>query len=132
MLSSKSRHNPAFELYVRHLLMSCVLRISGPSMNATLSKISLEPYRVEESMAHLEVSEADFGDFVVQIKDAISFLKSHIEDVKLMMGERNTSGVLDFAIEGRDVAVQNDNFPAELVREAGCLGLALELSHYSI
>jgi hypothetical protein len=101
-------------------------------MNATLSKISLEPYRVEESTAHFEVSEADFGDFVVQIKDAISFLKSHMEDVKLMMGEPNTSGVLDFAIEWRDVAVQNDNFPAELVREAGSLGLALELSHYPI
>lgn len=112
--------------------MSCVLRISGPGMNATLSKISLEPYRVEENTAHFDVSEADFGNFVVQIKDAISFLKSHMEDVKLMMGEPNTSGVLDFAIEWRDVAVQNDNFPAELVRKAGSLGLALELSHYPI
>lgn len=47
-----------------------------------------------------------------------------------MMSEPNTNGALDFAIEWRNVAVQNDNFPAELVLEAGSLGLALEVSHY--
>ena len=110
--------------------MSCVLRISGPGINAALSKISLEPYRNEEGTIHFEVSEADFGHFTAQIKDSISFLQTHIADVKLMMSEPGTRGILDFAIEWRDVAVQVDNFPVALVREAGSLGLALEISHY--
>ncbi len=112
--------------------MSCVLRISGPGINAALSKISLEPYRNEGGTIHFEVSEADFGDFTAQIKDSIFFLQLHMADVKLMMSIPDTRGALDFAIEWRDVAVQVDNFPVELVREAGNLGLALEISHYPI
>lgn len=110
--------------------MSCVLRISGPDVKASLSKISLEPFRVENGAAHFDVSKADFDDFKTQIQDAISFLQAHRADVRLMMSEQAASGVLDFAIEWRDVAAQFDNFPAALVREAGNLGLALELSHY--
>jgi len=110
--------------------MSCVLRISGPDVNASLSKISLKAFRVENGAAHFDVSEADFDDFKAQIKDAIAFLQSHRADVQLMMSEPDASGVLDFAIEWRDVAVQFDSFPAALVREAGSLGLELELSHY--
>lgn len=112
--------------------MSCVLRVSGPSLNASLSKISLEPYRLEDGVAHFDVSDADFSDFQAQVKDAISFLQSHMADVKLMMSETGASGVLDFAIEWRAVSVQFDCFPAALVREAGSLGLALELSHYPV
>ena len=110
--------------------MSCVLRISGPGVKASLLKISLEPFRVESESAHFDVSEADFGEFNAQIKDAIAFLQLHRADVKLMMNEPSATGVLDFAIEWRDVAAQFDNFPATLVREAGNLGLSLELSHY--
>ena len=110
--------------------MSCVLRISGLGINELLSKISLEAYRVEDDCAHFLVSEADFDDFKSQIKDAISFLQSHRADVSLMMGKPDVNGVLDFAIEWRDVAFQFDTFPAEIVREAGNFGLSLELSHY--
>jgi hypothetical protein len=99
-------------------------------VSASLSKISLEPFRVENESAHFDVSEADFGEFKAQIEDAIAFLQFHNADVKLMMGEPGASGALDFAIEWRDVAAQFDNFPATLVREAGNLGLSLELSHY--
>ena len=110
--------------------MSCILRISGSGVKASLSKISLEPFRVENGAAHFDVSEADFDDFKTQIKDAIAFLQSHRADVQLMLSDSEANGVLDFAIEWRDVAVQFDNFPAALVREAGGLGLELELSHY--
>lgn len=112
--------------------MSCVLRVSGPGVKASLAKISLKPYRVEDGAAHFEVSDADFSDFKAQVKDAIDFLQSQMTDVKLMMSEPDASGVLDFAIEWRDVSVQFDSFPAALVREAGSLGLALELSHYPV
>ena len=37
---------------------------------------------------------------------------------------------LDFGIERRDVAVQCDRLPEELIRLAGTLGLGIELSHY--
>ncbi len=37
---------------------------------------------------------------------------------------------LDFGIERRDVAVQCDRLPPELVRLAGSLGLGIELSQY--
>lgn len=110
--------------------MSCVLRISWPGAEASLPKISLEPYRVEDGVAHIDISDADFNDFKAQVKDAIAFLQSHRADVNLLMSKPNASGVLDFAIEWRDVSVQFDSFPAALVREAGSLGLALELSHY--
>lgn len=85
--------------------MSCILRTSGPSINTALSKIALKPYRMEGSTAHFDVSKAEFGDFAGQIKDAIAFLHSHKDDVKLIMDYANTTGVLDFAIESRDVAV---------------------------
>ena len=110
--------------------MSCVLRISYPDVTTLLSKLSLAPFRVENESAHFDVSEADFGEFKAQIEDAIVFLQSHRTDIKLMMSEPGASGVLDFAIEWRDDVAQFDNFPATLVREAGNLGLSLELSHY--
>jgi hypothetical protein len=99
-------------------------------VKSSLSKISLEPFRVENEAVHFNVSEADFGEFKAQIEDAISFLHLHNADVKLLMGDPGANGVLDFAIEWREVAVQFDSFPATLVREAGNLGLSLELSHY--
>ena len=110
--------------------MSCVLRISWPGAEASLPNLSLEPYRVEDGVAHFDVSDADFNDFKAQINDAIAFLQSHRADVHLLMSKPNASGVLDFAIEWRDVSAQFDSFPAALVREAGNLGLALVLSHY--
>jgi hypothetical protein len=112
--------------------MSCVLRISGSNLSESLSKISLEAYRVENNCAHFTVSEADFDDFKAQIKDAISFLQLYSADVTLLMGNPDASGVLDFAIEWRDVIFQFDTFPAEIVRVAGSFGLSLELSHYPV
>jgi hypothetical protein len=110
--------------------MSCVLRISGARVKASLSKITLVPYRLEGETAHFEVSAADlsaespvrrelsavspvrrdFFEFQSQITNAITFLQSHKQDLKRLMGESGTSGVLDFAIEWRDVAVQFDHF----------------------
>jgi len=76
------------------------------------------------------VSEAEFDDFKAKTKETIAFLHSQRTDIVLMMSAYNASGVLDFAIEWRDVAIQSDKFPAALVREAGSLGLELELTHY--
>jgi len=90
----------------------------------------LKPYRIENGVAYFNVSEAGFGDLAAQVDDAIEFLRANTAELALMINEDSASGVLDFAIEWRDAAVQYDSFPADLVRAAGNLGLALELSHY--
>ncbi len=95
-----------------------------------LLRMVLKPYRIENSVAHFNVSEAGFGDLATQADDAIEFLRANTTELSLMISENGASGVLDFSIKWRDVAVQYDRFPAELVRAAGKLGLALELSHY--
>lgn len=105
--------------------MSCVLRVSA----ADLSTCSLVPYRFESGSAHFQISEASFDDVKSQIRDAVRFLRANQEQLKNVMGP-DASGVLDFAVEWRDVAIQCDVFPPELVREAGRLGLALQFSHY--
>ena len=106
--------------------MSCVLRMSA----ANLSIDGLVPYRVENGTEHFQVSEAGFNDVKSQIVDAVTFLRANQEHLQNAMGQPGANGVLDFAVEWREVAVQCDGFPADLVREAGRLGLALEFSHY--
>jgi len=112
--------------------MSSVLRFSCEKLEAALQRISLAPYRVDAGVAYFDVSDADLNDLAGQITDAIAFLQAHREDITLLMSASGGRGTLDFAVEWRDVAVQYDSFPAELVREAGGLGLALELSHYPV
>lgn len=110
--------------------MSCVLRISTPDGTGIAASAVLKPYRVSGDTAHFQVSNADFDAFDQQINDAIRFLQAHEADIKQMLSDSQGTGVLDFAIEWRDVAIQYDSIPAELVRLAGRLGLAFELSHY--
>ena len=111
--------------------MSCVLRITTSNPRTDWSKVVLQPYRVEGHTAHFDVSERDFDDFMGQVNDAISFLSSNGIFVSALMSEAD-GGVLDFAVEWRNLAAQNETFPSELVRIAGSLGLALELSHYRV
>lgn len=110
--------------------MSCVLRISIPDGTGTVSSAALKPYRVSGNTSHFHVSSAGFEAFGQQIDDALRFLHAHETDVKQMLSASQVTGILDFAIEWRDVAIQYDSIPAELVRVAGSLGLALEISHY--
>ncbi len=112
--------------------MTCVLRISTPDGTGTASSAALKPYRISGNTAHFHVSNADFDAFGQQIDDAIRFLHAHEADVKQMLSTAQATGVLDFAIEWRDVAVRVDSIPSELVRLAGSLGLALEISHYPV
>jgi hypothetical protein len=106
--------------------MSCVLRIS---VTDPLT-YGLQPYRIENGTAHIRVSDAGFDDVKTQISDAVAFLQSNQEQLRNAMGQLDARGVLDFAVEWRDVAIQSDAFSADLVREAGLLGLALEFTHY--
>jgi len=83
------------------------------------------------SGARYIVSEADFDEFERQKLDAIEFLKRNGDQIQELMNLSGIDGAdLDFGIYRRDVPVQCDNFPAELVKLAGIFGLGLEISHY--
>jgi hypothetical protein len=110
--------------------VSCVLRISAQHLADRVSRLSLKPYRMERGTAHFDVSAANFDDFTRQVSEAIAFLRTNARELKSLMSEPDASGVLDFAVERRDVGAQFDAFPAILVREAASLGLALEMSRY--
>ncbi len=94
------------------------------------SASGLIPYRLENGIAHFQVSAAGFEDLKAQTNDAIAFLRANEVQLSKAMSRPDASGVLDFAVEWRDAMVQSNCFSSELVREAGRLGLALELSHY--
>jgi hypothetical protein len=81
----------------------------------------------------VEVSEAGFDQFAEQVAEAVAFLGAEGEQVRRLVGWPGVEGVtLDFGLAWRDVVAQTYHFPADLVRLAGALGLALELSHYPV
>jgi hypothetical protein len=110
--------------------MSCVLRITSTMLSEQPAGISLKPYRIDKGCAHFSVSQCDSDDFPGQLRDALSFLSCHTADVTLLMHAVEAAGVLDFAVESRDEGFQYRAFPPMLVRQAGALGLGLELSLY--
>jgi hypothetical protein len=88
--------------------------------------------RHQSSGVHVEASAADFDEFPQQAADATQFLSAHADEVRRLRNFPGVEGVtLDFGIWRRDVWVQCDHFPAELVRLAGALGVGLELTVYS-
>lgn len=151
MACSRPKAAPLIEAFNLHRRdkMSCMLRISGTNLHLKkLLEIDLIPDSTWEKGApkfrtkpHGEknsstgarylVSEADFDEFEVQKVDAIRFLKKNGDKIKEMMMLPNVDVAgLDFGIYMRDVLVQCDNFPAELAKLAGDLGLGLELTQY--
>lgn len=76
-------------------------------------------------------SEAGMDNVLQQIKDAIHFLKiNHDELAKLQAFPGAETVCLDFGIEDRDVGLQCDRFPPELLRLAGNLGIGIEITRY--
>ena len=129
--------------------MSCVLRIVGKDLRINdLLDIKLETdsfwskgeprfstnpegEKRKDSGATYLVSDAEFEDFDVQIKEAIEYLNKNKNQIKSIMSLSGIDGSsLDFGIVWRDVAVQCDYFPPELIQIAGELGLGIELSQY--
>ena len=95
-----------------------------------LAGVSLKPYRFEKGCAHFSVSGCDFDDLPGQVGDAQAFLNVHAADVALLMRSAQADGVLDFAVEFRNAGFTSRAFPPTLVRQAGAMGLSLELSLY--
>ena len=70
-------------------------------------------------------------NFEQQIQDAITFLKRYqpeLDELQKFLGVESV--YLDFGVESRDVFVQTERFPPELLRLAGDLDIAIEVSRY--
>src|SRR3712207_5741595 len=73
--------------------------------------------RYDRSGVHVLVSEAGFDKFPKQVADAIEFLREHGKHVRRLCKFPGVEGASrDSGIARRDVAVQSDRLPAELVR----------------
>jgi hypothetical protein len=130
--------------------MGCVLRVSGDdfAVDELLSRISLKPCHVSRkgqlrlggtsriskaTSFNVVTSNSSHQDLKGQIDDTISFLLSHREDLDYIVSFPGVAGAeLDFGIARRDVYVQNDYFPAELLSLAGDLGIGIVLSQYPV
>ena len=127
--------------------MSAVLRAAGRDfdVDAFLATSTLKPCRVyrcgerrlasmppsEESGLNIPISDAGFAEFPKQVAEATEFLQTQAEEIRCLATFPGVEGVtLDFGIERRDVVVQCDLLPADLIRIAGSLGLNIELSQY--
>ena len=87
----------------------------------------------EKSGVNISVSDADFDDLAGQIADTVLFLGTHTDAIRALRDFPGVEGVeVDFGIRRRDVYVQSDTFPAELVEIAGTLRIAVTLTQYPI
>ena len=131
--------------------MSCVLRAYGANfdVDSFLKDCLLEPEIVyhrgkprfpnssrrldEVSGMNISVSTCEFSDLRGQIDDAIQFLSDNDQGLQCL---RDFPGFeemeLDFPIEERDVAVQSDAFPPQLLSLLGALRIGLVVSRYPV
>jgi hypothetical protein len=133
--------------------MAAILRISGVQFDPDgfCARSALEPcavWRIGEPRLpqsqpngakhdtngmNIVCSDAGFEDFQRQIDETILFLRRYRDDLaKLSRSLAVEILTLDFGIQARDVIVQCDYLPPELIRVAGELGIGIELSHYPV
>jgi hypothetical protein len=132
--------------------MSCVLRAIGASfdVDAFLAKSELQAQTVfrrgeaklpggldgakwSASGFNIAVSDGGLEDLGVQVRDAARFLSLHEEELRRLGGFPGVEEVcLDFGIRRRDVAMQTDVFPADLLWQAGALDIDLVVTHYAV
>lgn len=79
----------------------------------------------------LAVSDAEFEDLEQQQADAIQFLRAHSSILKNMSEVAGVEhATLDFGIAMRDVVVQSDHFPADLIAALAVAGCGMELTQF--
>lgn len=131
--------------------MACFLRATGRSFHVDefCAVTTLIPCRVfrkgqprfprseptgpkhAQDAVNIEVSSAATDQVDVAIRDAISFLRVHFDDVQYLRSYPGVEFVsLDFGIAWRNVALQTNLFPAELITLAGQLCLDFEVTYY--
>ena len=110
--------------------MSCVLRITSAQLHEHLPLMAMKSFRIDHGTAHFVVSGCEFNDLPGQVRDAIAFLQINRSEISSLMESEGSEGALDFAVENDGEGFQFKKLPPPLVREAGALGLALEISLY--
>ena len=79
----------------------------------------------------LTVSDAEFEDLEKQQADAIQFLRAHTSVLKSMSEVAGVEhATLDFGIAMRDVVIQSDHFPADLIAALAASGCSMELTQF--
>jgi|SRR5215471_16438854 len=87
--------------------------------------------RHEQSGVHVVVSDAGFDDFPRQVAEATAFLTTHERELRRLSAFPGVEPmVLDFGIARRDVPIQCDRLPSDLLQLAGALAIDIELSQY--
>jgi len=85
----------------------------------------------DESGMNVSVSDREFTDLTGQIDDAMRFLNDHLEELKRL---REFPGlerlVLDFPVADRDVMIQSERFPVDLISLISELKIELVVSRY--
>jgi hypothetical protein len=85
----------------------------------------------DRSGVHVVASDAEFHEFPRQVSESAAFLQRHFEQVQRMCKWPGVEGVtLDFGVVRRDSVVESDVLSKELIRVAGELGIAIEISRY--
>jgi hypothetical protein len=129
--------------------MSCVLRVTGKDLNIDdvlsinlktdsfwkkgqpKSSVKSDGEKHKNSGVTYLTSNAEFENFELQVKESINYLAENVDKIKSILSFPDIDfAVLDFGIVWRDVAIQSDYFPPDLVKIAGELGLGIELSQY--
>lgn len=132
----------------------CVLRVWGRSFDPDLALassglIAVKIFRAGEARRQSDpggrknessgftvgVSDAPWDSVGSQVSDALRFLQTHATAIAEL---RATPGVedirldfpVDLRIDGDAFVMQSETFPMELVRLAGTLGVALEITIY--
>jgi hypothetical protein len=130
--------------------VGCVLRVAGRDfdVDAYLRRGVLVPTAVYrrgearfptlprarknlESGFSIAISKKSSTDFADQVEEAVGFLGRHRQAVRALRRQKGVDGAtLDFGLERREGPAEGYVFPEDLVRLAGALGLALEVSFY--
>jgi hypothetical protein len=97
-----------------------------------VSKARPEGEQNDESGAAFLVSAAGFDDFEAQKHAALVYLVGNAPTLtEIVAWPGMMHAYLDFGIYRRDVSIQCDTFPADLLKAAGDLGIDIELSQYA-
>jgi hypothetical protein len=111
------------------LSVCAVIHRGEPVFSATKP----EGRRYEQSGVHVSIGDADFDEFPRQVADAIEFLRAQHKQLQRLCEFPSVQSVtLDFGIARRDMFVQCDSLPPELIRLAGGFGMGIEISQYPI
>lgn len=109
------------------LPVCAVKRIGEPVLPGS----SRDGKRHERSSIHVVASDADFDQFPRQVEESIAFLTASESEVRRLCTFPGVEDItLDFGLARREVAVQCDRLPLELIQLAGSLGFDIELSQY--